>query len=295
MRLTFNPMTDGIDAINTAASNLAKAQQQVATGKRINLPSDDPQGIKTAILERALMGGLDAYAQSTNAASSRLASADTMLSDIVDKITSAISTATGAQGSTATQPVRDAAVATLAGLRDALAGDINTSSQGVHIFAGSKSNAVPYAKVGGAWVYQGDNTPVQVAVQDGRKVTIGFDGQAVFQGGASTDLLSTIDGLITSINGGDDAATGTGIQDLQNAFSRATQAQARLGSDENAVTDVTSQLTALRTAADARRSKVEDANLAQAATAMQQSDTAYRAALGAVSSVEKISLLDYLK
>jgi flagellar hook-associated protein 3 FlgL len=295
MNVTFNSTTDGIDAINTAASAFAKAQMQVATGKRINTPSDDPQGTKTAILERSYMDQLDAYSASADAASSRLSAADSTLSDVINQITSAISTATGAQGSTATSTVRDAAATALAGIQSALAADINTSVQGVHIFAGTATTATPYAQVNGAWVYQGNNTPVKINVQAGRSVTIGFDGQAIFQGSASTDLLSTINGLITSIKGGDDAGTATGIQALQDAFTRATVAQTSLGSDENSVTNASSQLSTLYTAADSRRSKVEDANLALASTTMSQADTAYKAALGAVSATEKVTLLDYLK
>jgi len=38
-----------------------------------------------------------------------------------------------------------------------------------------------------------------------------------------------------------------------------------------------------------------DVNMAEAVTKLQQADTAYRAALGAVSTAERQSLLDYLR
>ena len=42
-------------------------------------------------------------------------------------------------------------------------------------------------------------------------------------------------------------------------------------------------------------SKLEDVNMAEAITEMTHADAAYRAALGAVGTVSRVSLLDYLK
>ena len=59
--------------------------------------------------------------------------------------------------------------------------------------------------------------------------------------------------------------------------------------------DKKARLAALKLASEKRRSGIEDANLAEAIAKMNQADTSYRAALGAVSSAERLSLLDYLK
>ena len=45
----------------------------------------------------------------------------------------------------------------------------------------------------------------------------------------------------------------------------------------------------------ARLSSVEDVDLAEAATKLSQADTAYRAALGSVATLGKVTLMDYLK
>jgi uncharacterized protein YdbL (DUF1318 family) len=112
MRVTFNQMRDGLDAINTAAEQLADAQWQVATGYRVRVPSDDPDAAQRAILEQANMDRLDAYKAVADSASSRLTALDTTLGNIVDKITEALTALQSSLGSTATQPVRDAAAAT---------------------------------------------------------------------------------------------------------------------------------------------------------------------------------------
>lgn len=294
MRVTFNTLTDGVNAINTAASQMSDAQRQLATGRRIALPSDDPLSTSRAIGDHAEISTIDSYTQSADSASSRLSAADTTLSDIVDKLTQALSTATGARGTTATDAVRTAAADAIDGIRASLTSDINTTFQGTYLFSGGQVNSTPYTQTSSGWTYQGDSAPVQVAVQNGRLVSVTFDGQALMQGTDSTDVLSSLDALSTAMRNGDDAGIQTGITAVQNAFSRATRLQTQLGNDEQSVTDVTAQLQSLRLAADSRRSQEEDANMAQAATQLTQSDTAYRAALGAVGAEERETLLDYL-
>ncbi len=295
MRITFDPMREGVGAINIASSQLQQAQLEAATGKRIRKPSDDPAAAQQALAERAELGAIDDYKHAADSASARLASADSALGDIVDKLTQAIATTTGARGSNVDPSVRTSASTTLAGIRDAVRADLNTSFQGNFLFSGGKVDQPAYAMVGGVWTYQGDTNPVQVEVDRVRTVTIGFNGQAIAQGGESEDVMTSIDNLIIAVNNGDDAGMAAGIEKLTRAFDRANQMQGRLGTDESAIADTQIRLGARHTAVDARRSKLEDANMAEALTRMSQAETAYKAALGAVSTVERESLLDYLR
>lgn len=295
MRISFDPMREGLGAINTASSQLQQAQIEAATGKRIRKPSDDPAGAQQALSERAELGAIDDYQHAADSASSRLASADSALGDIVDKLTEALSTVTGVRGSSVDAAARTSAATTLAGIRDAIRADLNTSFQGNSLFSGGQVDKPAYALVGGVWTYQGDTNLVQVEVDRVRTVTIGFNGQSIAQGGEATDIFTSIDQLIAAVTSHDDAGMSTGLDALNRAFDRANQAQGRLGADESSIADTQIRLTARRTAVDGRRSKLEDANMAEALTRMSQAETAYKAALGAVSSVEKLSLLDYLR
>jgi len=295
MGLTFNLMRDGLGAINTASAQLQQAQIEAATGKRIRKPSDDPAGAQQALAERAELGAIDAYQHSADSASARLAAADSALGDMVDKLTQAVSTVMSVRGSSVQPAVRASAATTLVGIRDAILADLNTSFQGNSVFSGGKVDQPSYALVGGVWTYQGDTNVVQVDVDRVRTVTIGFNGQSLAQGSDAEDVLTTIDKMIAAVTSGDETAMAAGSDALNRAFDRANQAQGRLGADESAIADTQVRLTMRHTSVDARRSKLEDANMAEALTRMSQADTAYKAALGAVSSVEKLSLLDYLQ
>jgi flagellar hook-associated protein 3 FlgL len=295
MRVIFDVIRDGLSAINTASSALAKAQQEVASGRRINGASDDPRGTQLAIAERATMGTIDAYTKTSDAAAVRLASADSVLTAITDKLTSAMTTALGAQGSQANDAARASSAQALRSLRDALVGDINTTFNGQYLFSGTNSTSAAYAQVGGTWTYQGNTTTAQVEVDSGRTVSISFNGQAIVQGSDATDVFTALDDLANAVEAGDNDGISTGLAALQRAFDRAQRAQGLLGADEQSVDAATSRLSTLRVASEARRSKLEDANMAEAITRLTQADNAYQAALGAVSTAERQSLLDYLR
>lgn len=295
MRVTFNNLNDGVASLQVAAAALDRAQDQLATGKRLRAASDDPAAAGRAVSNRAEIATFDAYTKSGEAAAARLTTIDTVLSSIIERVSEAKVTATGARGTTATQPVRDAAARQIEGIRDAIVGGINTEVGGTRLFSGAQSLTPAYALVGGAWVYQGDATNVHVATASNRSVRVGLDGQAILQGADPTNLLTELDTLAAAIRAGDDAGIAGGIAALDRAFDRATRAQSGVGIDINSLGEDQQQLSALRLASLKRLSKDEDADMAKAASDLARADTAYRAALSAIGTAGRVSLMDFLR
>jgi flagellar hook-associated protein 3 FlgL len=295
MRIIFDLLRDGLSAIDSAANQMTAARQQVATGRRVSSVSDDPLAAQQSIGEHATMGAIDAYSQTRDSAAARLAATDSALNSIIDRISSAIVAATSARGPTADPAARAAASAAVRGLQQSLSGDFNTTFNGTYIFSGTQAGTPAYANVGGTWTYQGDSSAVQLEVERGRLISVSFDGQSIAQGSDPTDVLTTLGNLANAIDAGDNAAIGAGIDALNNAFDRANRALGGLGADERTVDDAAQHLSTLRNAADTRRSHLEDANMAEAITRLTTAENAYKAALSAVSTAERESLLDYLK
>lgn len=295
MRVTFNQVRDGLTAINTAAEQFAEAQWQVSSGLRVRIPSDDPVAAQRAVNDQGEVDEIDAYKATADSASSRLAAIDSALSNMIEKIQEALVALQSAQGSTATQVVRDAAGSSLDGVRDAILADINTSLGGTHLFSGTNSERGAYARVGGSWTYQGSNEAMTVDIAEGRSVAIAMDGQAILQGSDSQDLLSLVESLATAARANDAATLAAGVDGLKNAMTRATRAQSQVGYDETSISDGESRLSGLRLAATSRLSEDRDANMAEAMTRMSKAQITYEAALAAVAKSSKMSLLDYLK
>jgi len=295
MRVIFDLFRDGLSAIESAANQMALARQQVVTGRRISVASDDPLGMQQAIGEHATIGAIDAYTQTRDSAAARLSAADSVLNSMLDKLSAAIVAATDARGSNVDPAARAAASAAVRGLQQSLAGDLNTKFNGTYLFSGTQSTTASYANVGGVWTYQGDASTVQLEVEQGRLISVTFDGQAIAQGSDPTDVLTALNDLANAIDAGDNTAIGAGIDTLNRAFDRTNRAIGRLGADERTVDEAATRLSALRLAADGRRSHLEDTNMAEAITRMTTAENAYKAALSAVSTAERQSLLDYLQ
>lgn len=295
MRVIFDTIRDGLAAINAASYQLQTAQQQVASGKRLSGPGDDPRAAQQALLERATIGAVDAYTRSRDSAAARLSSADAVLAGFGDKLTAALVAGMSVRGTGVSVAARSSAAEQVRSLRDALVADINTTFNGTHLFSGTRVDRAAYVQVAGTWTYQGDNTTVQVEVEKSRLVSVSFDGQAIIQGGDSIDTLTALDNLAAAVESGDNAAIGTALEAVQRGFDRAQRAIGGLGADERSVDESMARLAANRLAADTRRSQLEDANMAEAITHLTLAENAYRAALGAVSTAERQSLLDYLR
>lgn len=295
MRVTFRAIHQGVEYVNAAATQLARARQQVESGKRLQSPSDDPAAMLRAVEGRAQIGGLDSYARTADGVTARLATVDAVLGDIVDRLTAATVAATSARGSTVTAEAREATAVALEGLRDDLVGSFNTSFRGVHLFSGSNVGAAPYARVGGVWTYQGDTATVSADLGQGRTAQISRNGQAIAQGGDAADLFTEMDALIAAVRAGDHDAIGAGIEALDRAFTRATRAQSLVGADQQGVANRQLQITASRLAVVGRVAADEDVNLVAAISEMNRADVAYRAALGAVATTSRQSLMDYLR
>lgn len=297
MRVTYtSSFTEGVADLTLASQRLADAQRAVSSGQRIASPSDDPSGTAAAITDRATLGAIDTYTKSTDAATSRLTVADSVMSDIINKLSAAQTSALGARGTTQTQSQRDAAAADLQGISDALLADFTTQYRGAYLFSGAKTTVAPYTKAGGVVsAYQGDSTTVSVDIDQGRTLQVSLDGGAIAQGSDPADIFSTLSSLITAVKTGDNTGIGNGMAALDRAFSRATLAQTTVGTGLSLLDDQRARLSTVKVDATARLSKVEDADMAESITNMNQADTSYRAALGAFATVGRVSLLDYLK
>jgi flagellar hook-associated protein 3 FlgL len=297
MRIVFSTAFEDITrAMQQSADSLAEAQRQVSTGLRISKPSDDPIGAAASVTEHAVQDRLDAYTSAGDAANYRLTLADNVMTDMVNQLTSAQSTALSARGSEIPQSTRDTVANELLAIRDALASDINTQFQGAYLFSGSKVTVAPYSISGGTVSpYQGDSDTNAIDIGSGRSVASTFDGSAILQGSDSTNVLETLTNLATAISTGDQAGIDAGVQALNRAFDRTTAAQARIGNDEKSLDDTRSLISSARVGSVARLSSIEDVDLAQAASKLSQADTAYRAALAAMSTIGQVSLMDYLK
>jgi flagellar hook-associated protein 3 FlgL len=298
MRVTFG--TGSLVAmadLQRASEELTRRQREVASGKRVNTPSDDPSAASATVRERNEIASIDQYVRTTDTAQSRLSVIDTFLSDMISTLTAAQAAGAGAIGTTQSDAQREATARSLEGLRDALFSDANASFGGTFLFSGTASQTAPFVKTadGSISTYRGEHAVLSVDIDRQRTVRITYDGQDMLQGTDTQDLFATMQGLIDAVRANDQPAVTSGLAGLQRAFDRLVGVQSRVGADLVALEEQTSRLGKIRQATKERLSKDEDANMADAITKMNQANTVYQSALGAVATRTKLSLLDFLR
>jgi len=297
MRVTFaTPFRNGVADINRAAEALVERQREVSTGRRVHAASDDPAAAPAILAERAQMRAIDQYVRATDLVESRLRVVDSTLTHVIQTLTAAQTTVAAASNSFLTPQQRQALSLELRSLRDTVLADVNTQYRGQYIFSGARTDTTPYAEVAGAvQAYAGDATEVAIDIDRGRAVGVTFDGDSLVRGSDASGLFEVFDALAQAAATGDLAGLDQGMAALQRAFDRFTAAQSRVGAGLSDLDDHRQRLGDMERASDARRGSLEDANLAEAITGMQQADAAHRAAIGAVSQATRLSLFDFLR
>jgi flagellar hook-associated protein 3 FlgL len=298
MRVTFAASQRAAsEGIARAAERMAHYQRQVSTGLRVEKPSDDPSAAASAIVERGAIAAIDQFSLTSDAADSRLRIVDSVLSDLINKLTSAQTTIMSVRGSTAPDSQRNAAAQELLSLREAVLENLNTSFRGTYVFAGAAGTTRPFAKnvAGTVDPYAGSTREVDVDIDRGRAVTVAFDGSVLSQGTDATDVFAAFDSAAAAAVAGDDVALGAALDAITRAFDRATQVQSRVGASLRGVADQQLKLDEVARASQARVSTLEEASLVEAISGMQQAETTYTAALGAAARIGQTSLFDFLR
>jgi flagellar hook-associated protein 3 FlgL len=162
-------------------SALVKTQQQIATGKRINTPSDDPSGAVRALdIDRAIADSAQ-FKRNSDTITNRLSYEEQTLSDLNSLL----------------QNVRDVTVqganATVdAGSRQALAQQIQArlddlvsmgnrkDANGEYLFGGFQTLTQPFSTTGTGVQYVGDQGARQVQTSPTQKIADSHPGNEVF-------------------------------------------------------------------------------------------------------------------
>lgn len=296
-RVTNNTLfRNSLRDIQSTAEAFARAQQQVASGKRLQQASDDPSSAVTGLRERAEISALDRYRQANDSVDSRLRVADTVLSDIISSITVAQTKAASGRTTVLTAEQREAVALEIEGAREAIFTAVNTSYRGIYLFAGADNTSPPYVKSGTTIsAYQGDANVVQLDVSRTSSASVTVDGGNLLQGSAASDLFQTLDALAAAVRSGTMPGIDAGLAELNDAFNRVTSTQSRVGATLSALPGENARLDELRRASDTRRSQAEEISLAEAISEMSRAQQAQQAAIAAAGTSQKTSLMDYLR
>jgi flagellar hook-associated protein 3 FlgL len=318
MRLTNNMLsTRMLTDLQSRYTQMAKTQETISTGKRVNRPSDDPTAAGIERQRTSDLEGITRSQDSVASAQSYLDAMDSGLGSINDILARANELAVRGANGALSQDNRNSIAAEIDQLTKAAKDTLNVKFGDAYIFSGTKSDVPPYSTATGD-TYQG-NTGATVR-EAGSGVSLQLNGPFVplngtpagataaltadtvlGSGAAAGDgrVLATLQALATHLRGGT-AADMTALQ---------TTDLAAIKSNQTAVSDARSTVGATRNRADAAASRLEDledatkqslddltgVDLAKALTDYNAQQTAYQASLKVGAQIIQPSLLDFIR
>ncbi|HTR27098.1 MAG TPA: flagellar hook-associated protein FlgL [Terriglobales bacterium] len=297
MRVNPNFAPNILEDVWQSQTQAQNAMQELATGRRVNLPSDDPAAFAGDIQNQAEQSQVDQYLQNTTSLEGLFQTADSTLSSVVTSLNQAISL--GTQGANGTMSLADqqALALQVQAIQAQMVQLGNTSYQGNFIFAGTATTTKPFVldptQASGV-DYNGNNNTNSVQIADGRTIQMNVPGSQIFLGSGG-NVMQSLQQLVTALNSGDTTAIGTATTAVSTALNYVSQQRVFYGSAVQALTSNQAFLQQEQVNLQSQETSLVGADMAKAATDLTQATTAHDAALAALAKVIPNSLLDYLK
>jgi flagellar hook-associated protein 3 FlgL len=187
MRVTTNLIyNQNLRSIDTSQGNLVDIQQQLATGKKLLRPSDDPVGAAQVIRLTEELDKITQYQRNNDLTSSSLEQQETALRTINGAVNRArvltVQSGNGILGA----PDRKAIGAEIEQIRNQVLDLMNTrSASGEYIFSGYQSSSQAFefnpSATGDKVSFLGDDGENQIQISDSVKIQSTSSGKSIFQ------------------------------------------------------------------------------------------------------------------
>ena len=287
MRITQGMLTSRtLRNLQTNYAGLAKVQEQITSGRKINRPSDDPALARSAVRIRDSINALEQHTRNidaadrvTSAAETALASAGNMLARVKELALQAANGSISIDG-------RNAILAEVAELGNGLVSLANTRNGDDYVFSGQQTRTPAYASLLAA--YSGDANPINARIAPGVTVQVNITGDAAFG-----PALAAVGQLVADLTAGN-PPQGATIQALDDGFDAMLAQRTRLGAIVNRLSATrefveTSAFTATKLLSD-----LEDADMAEVISLAASRQATYQAALNVNAKILSRSLVDEL-
>mgnify|MGYP000088416420 CR=1 FL=1 len=287
-----------------------KLQRQIASGKRILVPSDDTAGAARAQRYNQVLSILGQNTRNVDEATDWSRTTENAVLTSINYIQRAQELAVKATDVTLSAGDRQAVTEELEQIIGGLVDTAGLRHRGHAVFSGSRTDVAAFAAVYGvdgkisAVNYQGNGENRTTEITPGRNTSYNLLGSneaggqfGVFRDtSAGIDIFGTLIELRNFVTADDKGSIGTiSIAALQDCLTHLTEAEARLGGTQSRLIAANTSNEDLNEITTSALSKISDTDIAEAATNFSQLETAYQAALATGSRIMDLSLVDYLR
>jgi flagellar hook-associated protein 3 FlgL len=296
---TLQLFRQGVSAILDQQSRLAVTQNQLAVGKRIVNPADDPTGSAQLIGLSETAKTTQQFQRNILAVRTRLELQDSALGSVGDALQRVRELTVSGLNDTKGAAERTAIAVEIRQLAGEVMGLANRKDgNGQYMFAGFQVLTVPFSQTApGVFSYAGDQGQRQIQIGPARQVADGDAGQAVFMdiadgSGGFEDIFTTLENLATDLEA--NAPNPSSLDQIDRAMDHLLNFRATAGARLNALESQENINAALLVQLEQIRSSVEDLDYAEAATRLSQDSVILQAAQQSFVKVQNLNLFNFI-
>lgn len=306
MRITNNMLSSQLILnLNRNAQQMNTTQTQLATGRKINKPSDDPVGITYSLRYRAELSSNEQYQKNVDSAVSWLDFNDTVMDQagsVVQRLRElTVQAATGTNPQSALDSINEE----VRQLKAQLVDISNSTLNGKYVFNGETYDVKPYdfpTSADGSF----DTTNASSVVTDSGKINfivgesiqlpINVTGNEVFGDTTEADNLFVIFNTISqALASGDQTELSNQLANIDTRTNKILAIRAEIGAKTNRVELMQGRLSDLEVNLTDLQAKVEDADYAELSIKSKIQENIYNASLSAGAKIISQSLVDFLR
>jgi flagellar hook-associated protein 3 FlgL len=300
--------------LNKRLDNLYQLQRQLSTGKKLHLPSDDPNDASKALRLDDCLKRQEQFLANIENAQDCVNFSDSRLQQIVDLLNEIDSIAARADNDDQTEEDRQAAALEIDQKLEQLLGQANSKFNDRYTFGGWQTLSAPFVETrdadgriisvtANAATVEGE---IYRQISEDERLRVNIPGSLLFQpvGSEGTDddlfyvvseLRNTIANNNTPPAGYEDTLNTPYLREqLGKIRERFTEQQAYLGSLGQRLQDTTGRLLDYKTTLTDALEKAEGVDITDIATRIATEETAYQAMLTFGASLFTKSLVDLL-
>jgi flagellar hook-associated protein 3 FlgL len=277
-------------ALNTAV-------QQVASGQRVSVPSDDPAAAGANLQSLAESTNVDRYSQNGDAVLSQAQMADSALSNVVSELNQAITLGTQGADGTMTSENRAAIATQVQSVLSEVVSQANTTLNGVSLFGGTATAVSAFAADSTSptgYVYQGNSGVNSAAIGDNLQVDVNVPGDQVFTN-PNGSVLGSLMQLISALGSGSTSDIGDAVTAVRGALTNVSQQRVVYAGVVNQINAQESYLSQETISLTSQQQSLTGVDMSTAISNLTQAQIAHSTILAAAAKVLPTSLLDYLK
>lgn len=287
--------------LNNNYTNMDKYQRQLATGRKINLPSDNPAGLVKSLRLRTNLVEGEQYLANINEGINFMETTDAALDNLTAIMQRIRELAVNAANGTIDDSARRAIADEIKELTDQITIVANTSYGSKYIFAGTNVTQQPCQEDSDpdTFKWTGNNEALQLEIGVGVKLTINLTDSSMnnFFVGNGTDpgVIDFCRELVNDIEAGNLDAVNAALTTADKFIDNLLTARSTIGAKVNRLELQQSRLDSTQISYTSLLSQNEDADIAEVIMNLKMQESVYRASLAAGARIIQPSLVDFLR